>query len=131
VVRCRTCSLEARGDATATLRILANLVANAVKYTRAGKVLIGCRRRGKDALGIVVADTGPGMSQAELDVALEPYGRGAAGRRTEGAGLGLAITARLAADSGYRFTARAEAGRGSLFEIVVPLASPVDPEPAN
>jgi signal transduction histidine kinase len=131
VLRCRTCSLEARGDATATLRILANLVANAVKYTRAGKVLIGCRRRVKDALGIVVADTGPGMSQAELDVALEPYGRGAAGRRTEGAGLGLAITARLAADSGYRFTARAEAGRGSLFEIVVPLASPVDPEPAN
>jgi len=122
-LRCRTCSLEACGDTTSTLRILCNLVENAIKYTRTGKVLVGCRRRGKDALGILVADTGPGMSSAELDVALEPYRRGAAGRRTEGAGLGLAITARLAADLGYGFTARAEPGRGSVFELVVPLAS--------
>jgi signal transduction histidine kinase len=121
-LRCPTSSLEARGDATATLRILSNLVENAIKYTPAGKVLVGCRRRGKDALGILVADTGPGMSDAELAAALEPYRRGAVGADIEGAGLGLAIAARLAADQGYELRARAEPGRGSVFELVVPRA---------
>jgi signal transduction histidine kinase len=122
-LRCRSSSLEARGDATATLRILSNLVENAIKYTPAGKVLVGCRRRGNDALSILVADTGPGMSDAELAAALEPYRRGAVGAEIEGTGLGLAIAARLAANHGYELSARAQPGRGSVFELVLPRAA--------
>jgi signal transduction histidine kinase len=123
-LRCHPSSLEARGDATATLRILSNLVENAIKYTPAGKVLVGCRRRGKDSLSILVADTGPGMSDADLAAALEPYWRGAGGAEVAGTGLGLAIAARLSASQGYELRARTQPGRGSVFELVVRRARP-------
>jgi two-component system, sensor histidine kinase LadS len=122
-LRCRGTRAEGRGDPLATLRILSNLVANAIKYTQSGGVLVGCRRRGAAAIRIVVADTGPGMSKAELALVLEPYRRGAAAARAAGTGLGLAIAARLAAELGYAFAARSALGRGTVFEIVVPLAT--------
>ena len=77
-------------------RILRNLVANAVRYTDHGRVLVGCRRRGA-AISIQVLDTGPGIPPDQQDrIFQEYYQLGNPERdRTKGLGLGLAIVRRL------------------------------------
>ena len=78
-------------------RILENLVSNAVKYTRSGRILIGSRRRGR-TLSIQVIDTGIGIPEAEQATIFEEFRRGgnAPGDVAEGMGIGLAIVERLA-----------------------------------
>ncbi len=96
-------TLEAPVNALLATRILSNLVANAIKYTETGGVLIGTRRRG-DTLRIEVHDTGPGMSRADFETARKRRVRldrnGAPLRK--GHGLGLAIAIDLAERNGLR-----------------------------
>ncbi|MGL4439112.1 MAG: CheR family methyltransferase, partial [Bosea sp. (in: a-proteobacteria)] len=84
-------------------QMLRNLLTNAIKYTRSGKVLMGCRRRG-GALSIEIWDTGIGIPEAELQSIFEEYHQldNAARERSRGLGLGLAIVQRLVALLGYR-----------------------------
>ena len=115
-------------------RILGNLVANAVRYTRHGGVLVGCRRTGS-ALRIMVCDTGIGIAADKLpdifqefyQVAPEGSGRG------EGLGLGLSIVTRLCALMAHPIQVRSVPGRGSCFSVTVPLAqrghTPASPPP--
>jgi signal transduction histidine kinase len=100
------------------MRIVSNLVSNAVKYTGEGKVLFGCRRRG-GRLAIEVHDTGRGMSADELADLLQPYRKG---ETSEGEGLGLAICAQLAAKHGLGFDASSEPGNGTCFRLEIPRA---------
>ena len=84
-------------------QMIRNLLANAVKYTRHGKVLLGCRRRaGK--LAIEVWDTGIGIPKVELDAIFDEYHQldNGARERSRGLGLGLAIVRRLAELTGSR-----------------------------
>ncbi|MBP7658830.1 MAG: HAMP domain-containing protein [Burkholderiaceae bacterium] len=118
-------------------RVLGNLVANAVRYTRHGGVLVGCRRTGA-GLRIMVCDTGIGIPADKLpdifqefyQVAPEGSGRG------EGLGLGLSIVTRLCALMAHPIEVRSVPGRGSCFSVTVPLAQPgqtpasAAPEPA-
>jgi signal transduction histidine kinase len=108
-------------DAMAAMRIVSNLVSNAVKYTQRGKVLIGCRRRG-DRIAIVVADTGPGMVQAELASVMLEGERGAGAGEAEGSGLGLSIATRLAAQHDLQFVAASIPGRGTCFRVELPVS---------
>lgn len=112
---------KVRAEPIVLIRILSNLVANAVKYTRSGAVLIGCRRRG-DRVWFCVLDTGPGMSAAGLARVMRPHERGAEAGDAEGLGLGLAIAARLASERGYLLETRSAPGRGSAFAVAVPIA---------
>ena len=77
-------------------RILRNLVANAIRYTADGRILIGCRRRGEN-VDLVVADTGLGIAPVHLPhVFQEFYQAGPLrGGLTKCLGLGLAIVKRL------------------------------------
>ncbi len=118
-LRVRSGTASVTADAMAAMRIVSNLVANAVKYTQAGKVLVGCRRRG-DRIVIVVADTGPGMTRAELARLMQAGERGAGAADTEGSGLGLAIASRLAAERGYAFHVTSTPGRGTMFTLELP-----------
>ena len=104
-------------------RIVRNLVSNAVRYTDHGRILVGCRRRGA-AISLQVWDTGVGIAAAEQDrVFQEYYQLGNPERdRTKGLGLGLAIVRRLTDLIGCALTLRSTPGRGSCFEITVPLA---------
>lgn len=78
------------------MRIVGNLVANAIKYTPHGKVLIGARRRGS-AVRLEIHDTGTGMSEAEFQQALQRGARLEDGAHlADGHGLGLAIVTKLA-----------------------------------
>ena len=105
-------------------RILRNLVANAVRYTDHGRVLVGCRRRGA-TISIQVLDTGPGIPPDQQDrIFQEYYQLGNPERdRTKGLGLGLAIVRRLVDLLGCDMTLRSRVGHGSCFEVSVPMAT--------
>jgi signal transduction histidine kinase len=106
-------------------RIVGNLVANAVRYTRRGGVVLGARRRGRD-VAIVVADTGIGIAPGHLSRIFEEFYQVADTRMPiarKGMGLGLAIVRRFADLLDHRIDVASELGRGSRFEVVVPRAA--------
>jgi signal transduction histidine kinase/CheY-like chemotaxis protein len=105
-------------------RILRNLISNAVRYTNHGRVLVGCRR-GHTTLSIQVLDTGRGIPPDQHDrIFQEYYQLGNPERdRTKGLGLGLAIVRRLVDLLGCELKVRSRLGRGSRFEVSVPIAT--------
>jgi signal transduction histidine kinase/CheY-like chemotaxis protein len=125
-LRVHDCSAFVTSDPTLTERILRNLVSNAVRYTDAGRVVVGCRRAGKN-LRISVYDTGVGIESREQPLVFEEfYQVGNRERdRSKGLGLGLAIVERLTRLLEAPLTLRSQAGRGSLFAFDLPLASRV------
>jgi PAS domain S-box-containing protein len=108
-------------DPVLVRRILKQLLDNAMKFTPAGKVLLGARRRGK-SLRLIVADTGVGIPADQQEFVFEPYNQLDPGREAGGLGLGLAIARRLAALAGVTIGVRSAPGKGSLFWIDVPSA---------
>jgi two-component system, sensor histidine kinase len=103
-------------------RILRNLIANAVRYTSRGRVLIGCRRR--KGLSIQVWDTGSGIPAELQDRVFEEYFQlGNIERdRGKGLGLGLAIVRRLTELLGCPLALSSQVGRGSCFSVQVERA---------
>ncbi|WP_218565244.1 hybrid sensor histidine kinase/response regulator [Pseudomonas sp. o96-267] len=123
VYRCRETSLAVYSDPALLELMLRNLIANAIRYTEHGGILIGCRRSGQDAL-IDVYDTGIGIApEQQLEVFREFHQLGNPERdRRKGLGLGLAITDGLARSLGHHLTLRSRPGSGSLFRVRLPLA---------
>jgi PAS domain S-box-containing protein len=111
-----------RSDPRLLERVLQNLVSNAVKYTRAGTVLLGCRRRGA-RLRIEVWDTGIGIAQDQLQAIFEEFYQiaNAARERRFGLGLGLSIARAAAELLGSRLDVRSTLNKGSVFAVEVPL----------
>lgn len=116
------------------ITLLRNLVDNAIKYTQRGGVLVAARRRGDHAL-IQVWDSGTGIAAEHLPRIFDEYYQvdNPARDRTRGVGLGLSIVRRLARVLGSEIACRSRTGRGTVFEIRVPLSPPgpaaVSPEP--
>jgi PAS domain S-box-containing protein len=110
-------------DKTLLLTILRNLIGNAVKYTKQGGILVSIRQRDKRAL-IQVWDTGIGIAPEQLDLIFEEFFQAGNSERNraKGAGLGLAIVKRVSEALGNRVSCRSRLGRGSVFEISLPLA---------
>ena len=120
------CSLSVRSDRALLQSVLQNLMSNAVRYTRSGRVLIGCRRRGAE-LAIEVWDTGCGIPENKRDQIFEEFCRLRSGtsQPDRGLGLGLAITDRIIRLLGHRLELRSAPGRGSVFRVFVPQADGV------
>jgi CheY-like chemotaxis protein/anti-sigma regulatory factor (Ser/Thr protein kinase) len=110
-------------DAALLERMLRNLVANAVRYTRAGGVVIGARRRG-GSVRIEVVDSGIGIAAEHRQRIFEEFYQvrreGGTSRAARGMGLGLAIVRRFADLLGHDVTLESQPGRGSRFSIVAP-----------
>ncbi|TWO72215.1 hypothetical protein FN976_05775 [Caenimonas sedimenti] len=108
-------------DPVVLRRVLSNLVANALRYTPKGRVLVGCRRRA-GAVEIQVLDTGIGIAPDETaKVFGEFYQPSNVARGEEhGMGLGLAIVQRLATLLGAVVQVRSVPGRGSVFSVRLP-----------
>ena len=106
--------------------ILRNLLANAVRYTAKGKILLGCRLAG-DCLRIEVHDTGSGIAQDQLEnIFGEFYQIGSPDRDSrQGLGLGLAIVRGYARLLRSPVKVRSRPGCGSVFSIEVPLGNKV------
>ena len=105
-------------------QILFNLLANAVRYTTTGgvRVRLSAQRVGEARARLLfqVADTGAGMSQAQLALI---FGRERLSMDGDGPGLGLAISRKLARAMGGQLSARSEVGGGSMFSLL--LEAPV------
>ena len=128
------CSLTVRSDRRLLRRLLQNLVSNAIKYTPAGRVLVGCRRRGEQ-LRIDVYDTGIGIPHAKRRAVFKEFHRLDQGARVaRGVGLGLSIVERIARVLDCEVALKSDVGRGSRFSVEVPrgagrLAAPKLPAP--
>jgi two-component system, sensor histidine kinase len=115
-------SLSVRSDPMLLDRMLRNLIANAIRYTAKGRILIGCRRRGKCAC-IDVQDTGIGIPADKLGHIFREFyqiGHDASGTR-EGAGLGLAIVHRISVSLHHEVSVSSSLGHGSRFSVEVPI----------
>ncbi|WP_395671088.1 ATP-binding protein [Phenylobacterium sp.] len=130
-VRVAPSGLHVHSDPDLLEIILRNLAGNAVKHSRGGRVLIGCRRVGPN-VRIEVHDNGAGIAPDKLQAIFGEFVRGEAARGSQGVGLGLAIVERMADLLNHRLTVRSELGRGSVFAITVPRAAAAGmaPEPA-
>ncbi|GHV46832.1 hypothetical protein FACS1894204_09230 [Synergistales bacterium] len=112
------------GDELRIKQILNNILSNAFKYTRAGAVTLSVSsKRDGDAiwLRLSVADTGQGMSEENVRALFEEYSRfnEAANRATEGTGLGMSITRRLAEMMDGKIDVTSELGKGSVFTVTI------------
>jgi two-component system CheB/CheR fusion protein len=117
------CGLSINSDPRLLEQMIRNLLANALKYTHQGKVLLGCRRS-EGKLSIEIWDTGIGIPDEKLRSIFEEYNQldNAARERSRGLGLGLSIVRRLGDLLGHKVTVRSHVGKGSVFAIEVPLA---------
>jgi signal transduction histidine kinase/ActR/RegA family two-component response regulator len=104
-------------------QIVFNMVQNALRYTRSGGVLIGCRKRGEQ-LRIEVWDSGIGIPPDQHDKIFgEFYRLGEPDRdQRAGLGLGLAIVDRLCRLLDHPIAVKSTVGKGSVFAVTVPLA---------
>lgn len=109
-------------DAVMLERCLVNLLANALRYTERGGVLLSLRTRPDGALYLAVHDTGPGIDPLDQARIFEPYVQlGNAERdRRRGLGLGLAIVRQCADRLGLTLQLRSHPGRGSAFTLRLP-----------
>lgn len=101
------------------MRIVSNLVSNAVKYTERGSVLIGVRDRGQ-AVDLCVVDTGPGMDGNEIEAFAQAYNKGA---NSQGHGLGLSVCFELSKQNDLDLTCHSEKGKGTRFTLRIPKAA--------
>ncbi len=121
-LRFRAHGLAVFCDALLLDQLLRNLVANALRYTERGGVLVVARARGVDQVLIQVWDSGVGIApehQAEVFeefVQIDPPAR----ERQRGLGLGLALVKRCAALMGTAVALRSKPGRGSVFSVTLP-----------
>ena len=121
-LRVLRCCLSIRSDRRLLEQMVRNLISNALKYTRRGRVLLGCRRS-QGALRIEIWDTGVGIPESELEAIFEEYHQvdNAARQRSQGLGLGLSIVKSLGELLHHPIRVRSLQGKGSVFSIEVPL----------
>ncbi len=109
-------------------QIVANLLANALKYSSQDRTVSLVAVADGDDVILDVADRGPGIPADDLPRIFEPYYRTAGGRAAaDGAGLGLSITRRLAEALGGHLTASSVVGEGSVFRVRLPARARVRP----
>jgi signal transduction histidine kinase len=105
-------------------QILINLLSNAIKYNRPeGSVHVAATSRG-DTVRISVTDTGPGISDDNVELLFRPFARlGAEDTGIEGSGIGLALTKTLVEAMGGTIGVDTELGRGTTFWVDLPAAA--------
>ncbi len=109
--------------------VMQNFLTNAVRYTRAGGILVGVRRRGSE-WRIDVVDSGVGIQPGQMAAIFGEFTR-LGEVEVEGLGLGLALVERIARLLGGRVDVASVPGRGSRFSLVLPMqpqdAAPLEP----
>lgn len=121
----KECPASIACDVTRLRQILVNLLANAVKFTSQGEVVVSVSSRNIEAeryeLQFSVKDTGIGIRRDSIDRLFRSFSQvdTSTARRYGGTGLGLAICSRLAEMMGGRIWVESEAGRGSTFHFTI------------
>lgn len=116
-------SLAINTDRNLFRRLIQNLVSNAIKYTRTGRILVGVRRRG-ELVEIQVIDTGIGIASDKLGTVFNEFTRLDDGmREAEGLGLGLSIVDRIARVLRLEIGIRSEKDKGTRFSVILPVTT--------
>lgn len=117
------------GDAARIQQIIANLVANAVKFTDRGEVTVALAHD-TDGLIVTVSDTGPGIARERLGSLFDRFvqANASTSRQYGGSGLGLAICHQLAGLMGGSISVESRLGEGSCFTVRLPLARTQAPD---
>ncbi|MDW3094576.1 MAG: hybrid sensor histidine kinase/response regulator [Gammaproteobacteria bacterium] len=115
-------SAYVRSDPILLEQIIGNFVANAIRYTETGRVLLGCRRR-ESTLSIEVLDTGPGIPKHQSEAIFDDFHQldNKERDRGKGLGLGLAIVRRLSSCLNHTIEHSSELKHGSRFAVVTTL----------
>ncbi len=108
-------------DLALLARVVRNFLTNAIRYTRHGHLLLGCRRRAQ-GLEILVGDTGAGIAESQREAIFVEFQRAENGHDAQdrGLGLGLAIVDRIATMLDHPLRLASQPGCGSLFSVQVP-----------
>ncbi len=110
-----------RSDRRSLKQILLNLLSNAMKYNDAGgQVIVSTALTDAGYVVIRVKDTGIGMSDEEVRIALEPFKRIPTLQKRPGTGLGLPLTKALIEANHASFTIKSRKGEGTLIEVIFP-----------
>lgn len=116
-------SFEIQGDPDLLRSLLFNLIENAIKFTPPGGEVEIETREQPDSIVFRVKDTGPGLSQADVERIFERFYRGSADKRVPGTGLGLSIAHQITAIHGGMLSAKKRSdpadGKGSVFELTL------------
>ena len=113
-----------RGDPVRLKQVYTNLLSNAVKFTPdGGCVSVSVKSFMANKLMVSIGDTGIGMNQQELEVALSPFGQvdNKLSREQEGTGLGLAIAKGLIEQHGGKLEISSAPGEGTIVATVLPI----------
>jgi CheY-like chemotaxis protein len=130
-LRVRPTSIAVTSVPNSLRRIVQNLVSNAIKYTRSGGVLVGARKRG-DQVVIQVWDTGLGIDDRDLQRIFNDFTRlDQHSQEAQGVGLGLGVVTRLSQLMSHPVRVYSRPGRGSCFEVELPLAHWAQPSSAS
>jgi signal transduction histidine kinase len=112
------------GDERRLRQVLLNLLSNAIKFTQpAGTIVVRTRQDADGNFAIQVQDNGPGMTEEEVIIALEPFGQVDAGleRRHEGTGLGLPLARSLMELHGGGLEIESEKRHGTTMTLTIPV----------
>ncbi|HRD27791.1 MAG TPA: ATP-binding protein, partial [Caulobacter sp.] len=127
-----------QGDPTRIRQVLNNLISNALKFTAQGSITLRLAAEpvgdgDQRAISLAVADTGPGMSPAQVARLFTPFDQLDAGtaRKHGGSGLGLAISRELARLMGGELTAASAPGEGAVFTLNLTLPTIAAPAGAS
>jgi cell cycle sensor histidine kinase DivJ len=122
--------IDVSADRRALKQIVLNLVSNALKFTPAGGQVNVIARGQGELLEIIVADTGVGISPADLERLGKPYEQaGGADQRAMGTGLGLSLVRAFAELHGGKMTIRSILGEGTVVSVKLPVMAAAAREP--
>ncbi len=110
-------------DAGRILQVLANLIANAIKFTQPGGRVTVSARRSDGGVTMSVVDTGPGIPAEDLPHIFERYWHARRKARTRGSGLGLAIVKGIIDAHGGHVAVSSVLGQGSTFSFTLPIVA--------
>jgi signal transduction histidine kinase len=112
--------LEGEWDGERVSQLLANLIANAIKYSPAGGEVRVAIHAGPSEAIIRVSDHGIGLSREQIGRLFQPFTRLHSGREIDGTGLGLYISKAIVEAHGGQIRVESEPGQGSTFTVTLP-----------
>ena len=116
--------IKLKNDQTKLRQILFNMLSNAAKFTKKGKITMLVKETDNKNLKFDIIDTGIGMNEEQLVNVFEEFTQAESSTSKDygGTGLGLPISKKMAEMMGGRIDATSEVGKGTTFSVTIPIS---------